>query len=133
MVERGEKPPNIREINDHPPNPNQAISNLTLAPRPKPWEVTQPANSSSSSSSFAPPPPFINRSSSSTSQTNGVSYQSNDDSALFHGGNKRTPQSLRSKVKIASEHHQMVDRSLIRFITSGFLLSFRPLHIQKQL
>ncbi|KAL9253540.1 Peroxisomal membrane protein PEX14-like protein [Drosera capensis] len=80
MVERGEKPPNIREINDLPPNPNQEISNPTLAPRPKPWEVTQRANSSSSS--FTAPPPFINRGSSTTSQTNGVSYQSNDDSPL---------------------------------------------------
>ncbi|KAH0466752.1 hypothetical protein IEQ34_003990 [Dendrobium chrysotoxum] len=34
MVERGEKPPNIREINDMPPNPNQPPS------KPQPWEFS---------------------------------------------------------------------------------------------
>ncbi|KAM7479907.1 hypothetical protein LguiA_028120 [Lonicera macranthoides] len=46
MVQRGEKPPNIREINDQPPNPNQPVSNPRLTPRPKPWEVSQVQNSS---------------------------------------------------------------------------------------
>lgn len=41
MVQRGEKPSNIREINDLPPNPNQPVPNPSLAPRPKPWEVGQ--------------------------------------------------------------------------------------------
>ncbi|KDP31101.1 hypothetical protein JCGZ_11477 [Jatropha curcas] len=41
MVQRGERPPNIRDINDQPPNPNQQISNPRLAPRNKPWEVGQ--------------------------------------------------------------------------------------------
>ncbi|KAL0923801.1 hypothetical protein M5K25_004576 [Dendrobium thyrsiflorum] len=35
MVERGEKPPNIREINDMPPNPNQPPSKPLVAPRTK--------------------------------------------------------------------------------------------------
>ncbi|KAL3698949.1 hypothetical protein R1sor_016971 [Riccia sorocarpa] len=38
MLERGEKPSNIREVNDKPPNPNQPPSNPRLQPRPKPWE-----------------------------------------------------------------------------------------------
>ncbi|BBN17945.1 peroxin-14 [Marchantia polymorpha subsp. ruderalis] len=38
MLERGEKPPGIREVNDKPPNPNQPPSNPRLQPRPKPWE-----------------------------------------------------------------------------------------------
>uniref|UniRef100_A0A5B6ZU44 Peroxisomal membrane protein PEX14 n=1 Tax=Davidia involucrata TaxID=16924 RepID=A0A5B6ZU44_DAVIN len=46
MVQRGERPPNIREINDLPPNPNQPVSNPRLAPRAKPWEVAQAQNSS---------------------------------------------------------------------------------------
>lgn len=46
MVQRGERPPNIREINDLPPNPDQPVSNPRLAPRPKPWEVAQSQNSS---------------------------------------------------------------------------------------
>lgn len=50
MVQRGERPPNVRDIDDRPPNPNQPISNPSLAPRAKPWEAGQPA----SSSSFAP-------------------------------------------------------------------------------
>ncbi|KAK1363319.1 Peroxisomal membrane protein PEX14 [Heracleum sosnowskyi] len=41
MVQRGEKPSNIREINDLPPNPNQPVPNPSLAPRPKPWEAGQ--------------------------------------------------------------------------------------------
>ncbi|KAJ6838596.1 peroxisomal membrane protein PEX14 [Iris pallida] len=41
MVQRGEKPPNVRDIDDMPPNPNQQIAKPLLAPRPKPWEVPQ--------------------------------------------------------------------------------------------
>lgn len=44
MVQRGERPPNVRDIDDRPPNPNQPISNPSLVPRAKPWEVTQTAN-----------------------------------------------------------------------------------------
>ncbi|GAB2240763.1 hypothetical protein Droror1_Dr00021281 [Drosera rotundifolia] len=73
MVRRGEKPPNIREINDLPPNPNQIISNPSLAPRTKPWEVSVPP----SASSLTPRPQLINEGSSSTAQTNGVSYHLN--------------------------------------------------------
>ncbi|XP_065875980.1 peroxisomal membrane protein PEX14 isoform X2 [Euphorbia lathyris] len=47
MVQRGERPPNIKDINDQPPNPNQQISNPRLAPRSKPWELGQSQNSSS--------------------------------------------------------------------------------------
>ncbi|XP_022726854.1 peroxisomal membrane protein PEX14 [Durio zibethinus] len=39
MVQRGEKPSNIREINDMPPNPNQQPSYPRRAPRTKPWEA----------------------------------------------------------------------------------------------
>ncbi|CAO2819081.1 unnamed protein product [Amaranthus hypochondriacus] len=35
MVQRGERPPNVRDIDDRPPNPNQPISNSTLVPRAK--------------------------------------------------------------------------------------------------
>ncbi|KAL2515755.1 Peroxisomal membrane protein PEX14 [Forsythia ovata] len=41
MIQRGEKPSNIREINDAPPNPNQPVPLPRLAPRPKPWDVGQ--------------------------------------------------------------------------------------------
>ncbi|KAJ4829084.1 hypothetical protein Tsubulata_030984 [Turnera subulata] len=47
MVQRGEKPSNIRDINDQPPNPNRQITNPRLAPRAKPWEVAQDQNGSS--------------------------------------------------------------------------------------
>ncbi|KAL5723714.1 hypothetical protein ACHQM5_007080 [Ranunculus cassubicifolius] len=46
MVQRGEKPPGIKEINDLPPNPNQPPSNPRLAPRIKPWETSQGQNGS---------------------------------------------------------------------------------------
>ncbi|KAE8726555.1 Peroxisomal membrane protein PEX14 [Hibiscus syriacus] len=39
MIQRGEKPSNIREVNDMPPNPNQQLSNPRIAPRTKPWEA----------------------------------------------------------------------------------------------
>ncbi|KZV31779.1 hypothetical protein F511_00583 [Dorcoceras hygrometricum] len=48
MIQRGEKPSNIREINDAPPNPNQPLSNPRVAPKPKPWETNQAQNSSTS-------------------------------------------------------------------------------------
>ncbi|XP_028769896.1 peroxisomal membrane protein PEX14 [Neltuma alba] len=41
MIQRGEKPSNIRDIDDRPPNPNQQPSNPRMAPRAKPWEVSQ--------------------------------------------------------------------------------------------
>ncbi|ESW27421.1 hypothetical protein PHAVU_003G200200 [Phaseolus vulgaris] len=41
MVQRGEKPSNIRDISDLPPNPSQQPSNPLLVPRSKPWEVGQ--------------------------------------------------------------------------------------------
>lgn len=41
MIQRGERPSNIREINDQPPNPNQPLPNPRFPPRPKPWEVGQ--------------------------------------------------------------------------------------------
>ncbi|KAF8390413.1 hypothetical protein HHK36_024939 [Tetracentron sinense] len=47
MVQRGEKPPGIKDINDLPPNPNQPPSNPRIAPRVKPWEVGQAQNNSS--------------------------------------------------------------------------------------
>lgn len=46
MIQRGEKPSNIREINDAPPNPNQPVPLPRLAPRPKPWEVNQAQSTS---------------------------------------------------------------------------------------
>ncbi|KAL8256925.1 hypothetical protein R6Q59_028966 [Mikania micrantha] len=45
MIQRGERPPNIQEINDMPPNPDQPVSNPRLAPKPKPWEAVQPQGS----------------------------------------------------------------------------------------
>ncbi|TQD99973.1 hypothetical protein C1H46_014352 [Malus baccata] len=47
MVQRGEKPPNVKDIDDSPPNLNQQLSNPRLAPRAKPWEVGQAQNNSS--------------------------------------------------------------------------------------
>eukprot|EP00249_Psilotum_nudum_P019224 c27151_g2_i1 orf=420-2396(+) len=41
MLERGEKPPGIQEVNDKPPNPDQPPSSSRLQPRLKPWETVQ--------------------------------------------------------------------------------------------
>lgn len=53
MVERGEKPPGIQEVNDKPPNPNQPPSNPRLQPKPKPWEAIQVQNSNGLHSTHA--------------------------------------------------------------------------------
>ncbi|KAK4568602.1 hypothetical protein RGQ29_004140 [Quercus rubra] len=77
MIQRGERPPNIRDINDQPPNPNQQPSNPRLAPRAKPWELSQVHNSSQ---------PLQSQVSSeglnSKVQDNGVTYQLNGDSSV---------------------------------------------------
>ncbi|KAK3223349.1 hypothetical protein Dsin_010374 [Dipteronia sinensis] len=39
MIQRGEIPPGIKEIDDSPPNPDQPLPNPHMAPRSKPWEV----------------------------------------------------------------------------------------------
>ncbi|KAK4776754.1 hypothetical protein SAY86_005442 [Trapa natans] len=46
MVQRGERPPNVKDIDDSPPYPNQPISNPRINPRVKPWEVGQNQRSS---------------------------------------------------------------------------------------
>ncbi|GJM89839.1 hypothetical protein PR202_ga06061 [Eleusine coracana subsp. coracana] len=38
MIQRGERPGDIQDINDDPPNPDQPISKPRMAPKPKPWE-----------------------------------------------------------------------------------------------
>mmetsp|Transcript_17360 Transcript_17360/g.23993 ORF Transcript_17360/g.23993 Transcript_17360/m.23993 type:complete len:561 (-) Transcript_17360:169-1851(-) len=38
MLEQGQTPPGIREIDDKPPNPHQAFPSARLQPKPKPWE-----------------------------------------------------------------------------------------------
>ncbi|CAH9115554.1 unnamed protein product [Cuscuta europaea] len=48
MVKRGEKPPNIRDINDQPPNPYQPVPEPALALKPKPWEAGQSQSQSQS-------------------------------------------------------------------------------------
>ncbi|KAJ8449104.1 hypothetical protein Cgig2_004159 [Carnegiea gigantea] len=78
MVQRGERPPNVRDIDDRPPNPNQPISNPSLAPRAKPWQVLQ----SASSASYVPQPQVTSNGSSYTAQDYGVSYQLNNDSSI---------------------------------------------------
>jgi hypothetical protein len=35
MLEQGQTPPGIREIDDKPPNPNQEFPNAKMKPRPK--------------------------------------------------------------------------------------------------
>ncbi|KAH1098308.1 hypothetical protein J1N35_015229 [Gossypium stocksii] len=44
-VQRGEKPPGIKDTDDSLPNPNQPLPNPHITPRLKPWEIAQPQNS----------------------------------------------------------------------------------------
>lgn len=62
MVQRGEKPPGIKEVNDKPPNPNQLPSNPRLQPRPKPWETIQAQSSNSKHSTHVQNVPTVNSS-----------------------------------------------------------------------
>ncbi|XP_015882589.3 peroxisomal membrane protein PEX14 isoform X1 [Ziziphus jujuba] len=78
MVQRGEKPSNIREINDLPPNPNQQPSNPRLAPRSKPWEVSQTQNNSNQFLQSQGNYEGLNT----KVQDNGSVYQSNGDSSV---------------------------------------------------
>ncbi|KAL2936001.1 Peroxisomal membrane protein PEX14 [Bienertia sinuspersici] len=78
MVQRGGRPPNVRDIDDRPPNPNQPISKPNLAPRAKPWEVGQPANSSI----FAPQSLVTAGGASHSVQDNGVACQLNNDNSV---------------------------------------------------
>ncbi|KAL5759817.1 hypothetical protein ACOSP7_018330 [Xanthoceras sorbifolium] len=41
MIQRGEIPPGIKEIDDSPPNPDQPLPKPHMAPRSKPWEVAR--------------------------------------------------------------------------------------------
>ncbi|XP_037427802.1 peroxisomal membrane protein PEX14-like [Triticum dicoccoides] len=61
MIQRGERPDDIQDINDEPPNPDQPISKPSMAPKPKPWDKqvkqssgrdlkAHPSNSSESTS-----------------------------------------------------------------------------------
>jgi len=78
MIQRGERPPNIRDINDQPPNPNQQPSNPRLAPRAKPWEVSQVHNNSSQTVQSQLSSEGLN----SKFQDNGITYQLNGDSSV---------------------------------------------------
>lgn len=49
MLERGETPPGIQEVDDKPPNPYQQPSVSRLHPKPKPWETIRTEGSSSRS------------------------------------------------------------------------------------
>ncbi|EOY00482.1 hypothetical protein QUC31_014262 [Theobroma cacao] len=44
MIQRGEKPPGIKDIDDSPPNPDQPLPNPSITPRIKPWEMAQSQN-----------------------------------------------------------------------------------------
>ncbi|XP_052183912.1 peroxisomal membrane protein PEX14 isoform X2 [Diospyros lotus] len=78
MVQRGEKPPNVREINDQPPNPNQPLPNPHSAPRAKPWEFGQNQNSFRQVSQIHESSDGSN----SSSIDYGVAYQLNEDSSV---------------------------------------------------
>ncbi|KAF2311408.1 hypothetical protein GH714_022739 [Hevea brasiliensis] len=78
MVQRGERPANIRDINDQPPNPNQQISNTRLAPKSKPWEAGQSLNNSSQALQSQVNGEDLN----SKVQDNGVTYQFDGESAI---------------------------------------------------
>ncbi|KAL5544205.1 hypothetical protein UlMin_007989 [Ulmus minor] len=78
MVQRGEKPPNIRDIDDSPPNPNQPPSNPHLAPRSKPWEVGQAQNNSGQVFQSQGSGQGLN----SAVQDNGLGYPSNGDGSV---------------------------------------------------
>ncbi|GMY24935.1 peroxisomal membrane protein PEX14 [Fagus crenata] len=66
------------DINDQPPNPNQQPSNPRLAPRAKPWEVSQVHNNSNQTVQSQLSSEGLN----SKFQDNGITYQLNGDSSV---------------------------------------------------
>ncbi|KAK3236718.1 hypothetical protein CYMTET_53158 [Cymbomonas tetramitiformis] len=52
MLQKGETPPGIRDINDKPPNPNQEIPEPQLKRKPKPWERDYVSSTAGTSTSF---------------------------------------------------------------------------------
>ncbi|XP_030531331.1 peroxisomal membrane protein PEX14 isoform X2 [Rhodamnia argentea] len=77
MVQRGERPPNVKDINDSPPNPHQQITNPRLAPRAKPWEAGQTQNNSSNVYQYQSSAEAWNY----NAQDNGITDQSNGDAS----------------------------------------------------
>ncbi|XP_010027726.2 peroxisomal membrane protein PEX14 isoform X2 [Eucalyptus grandis] len=77
MVQRGERPPNVKDINDSPPNPHQQIPNPRLAPRAKPWETIQTQNNSSNVYQYQSSAEAWNY----NAQDNGITDQSNGDAS----------------------------------------------------
>ncbi|KAF8037122.1 hypothetical protein BT93_B0135 [Corymbia citriodora subsp. variegata] len=75
MVQRGERPPNVKDINDAPPNPHQQIPNPRLAPRAKPWEADQTQNNPSNVFQYQSSAEAWNY----NAQDNGIIDQSNGD------------------------------------------------------
>eukprot|EP00271_Cylindrocystis_brebissonii_P000798 TRINITY_DN1099_c1_g1_i2.p1 TRINITY_DN1099_c1_g1~~TRINITY_DN1099_c1_g1_i2.p1 ORF type:complete len:1081 (+),score=340.67 TRINITY_DN1099_c1_g1_i2:235-3477(+) len=52
MVKRGERPPNVQDIDDSPPDPTRPLSDARMRPRSKPWEQSAPPSRPSSSGSY---------------------------------------------------------------------------------
>lgn len=77
MVQRGERPPNVKDINDSPPNPHQQIPNPRLAPRAKPWAAGQTQNNSSNVHQYQSSAEAWNY----NAQDNGIIDQSNGDAS----------------------------------------------------
>ncbi|KAK8569377.1 hypothetical protein V6N13_046436 [Hibiscus sabdariffa] len=75
MIQRGEKPSNIREVNDMPPNPNQQLSNPRIAPRTKPWETQNGSSQVLRSQTSAE---GLNQ----NGQDNGLNYLVDDESSM---------------------------------------------------
>ncbi|XP_068638936.1 peroxisomal membrane protein PEX14-like [Aristolochia californica] len=81
MIQRGEKPPGIREIDDRPPNPNQPPSNPHMAPRAKPWESAQMQQNLT----YGPQPETKVEASDFVPQVNGISTHLNGKSSAPSG------------------------------------------------
>lgn len=96
MVQRGEKPPNVREVNDQPPNPNQQISNPRIAPRSKPWEAGQSQNSSSQVLQ---------------TQMNGLNYKVQDNGVTQFDGDSTVPWWQRKNARITEIENEEENKS----------------------
>ncbi|XP_022134944.1 peroxisomal membrane protein PEX14 isoform X2 [Momordica charantia] len=111
MVQRGEKPSNIRDIDDLPPNPNQQPSNPRLAPKAKPWEVGTQNNSG-----FYSQTQEDGEGLNSLTPNNGVTYQINGNASVpwWQKRNVNITENDSNELKVGSSSGLTAEKSVQR-------------------
>eukprot|EP00854_Cymbomonas_tetramitiformis_P008921 gene8921-10571_t len=91
MLQKGETPPGIRDINDKPPNPNQEIPEPQLKRKPKPWERDYVSSTAGTSTSFFGDTPPAGSSSTPPTASGAPSSDKAPEASSAGGGGWRPP------------------------------------------